>query len=436
AVVNIVGENAVSESGEDKEEDLPEDFPFPFRRDGRKPVASSGSGFLVSSDGLIVTNSHVVDKATKIEVRLLDDKNEYVAKLLGQDQKTDLALLKIESDKKFPHVYFGNSDELSVGDWVIAIGNQFQLGQTVTAGIVSATGRHVPRGGPYDDFIQTDASINPGSSGGPLFNSKGQVVGITTAIYSPGRTQFGGTGFNIGIGFAIPVNMAKSILSQLKNDGKVVRGWLGVLIQPVTPEIALAFGLDSYFGALVGSVMDGSPAKKSGVVAGDIIISFDGKKVRENSELPLMVAGTEVGKTVALEVVRDGKVKKLSVLIEELKDLQVTKLEVEEKQPDSLGLVVSDADEDQLDSYGLGSNGGALVGFVAPGSPAEKGGLAVGDIIVELVTASKGKQKVSGVESYLKASRARKEGEPLVVFIHRLDGNSPNGYTSLFLTVK
>ncbi|RMD86973.1 MAG: hypothetical protein D6808_02280, partial [Candidatus Dadabacteria bacterium] len=207
-----------------------------------------GSGFVISEDGYIVTNNHVIAKGGKIIVRFLGDKNEYDAHVIGQDAKTDLALLKVDAGKKLKPVYVGDSDKVQVGDWVIAIGNQFQLGQTVTTGIVSAKSRRVPSGGPYDHFIQTDASINPGSSGGPLFNTKGQVVGINTAIFTPGKTQFGGTGFNIGIGFAVPINLAKRIISQLKKDGKVTRGWLGVLIQPVTPDVAKVFGYSSPHG--------------------------------------------------------------------------------------------------------------------------------------------------------------------------------------------
>jgi serine protease Do len=247
---------------------------------------SLGSGFIIDRDGYILTNNHVVEKAQSIKVRLSDEK-EYDAKVVGRDPKTDIALIKINTRQNLPVAPLGDSDSLEVGDWLIAIGNPFGLEHTVTAGIVSAKGR-VIGAGPYDDFIQTDASINPGNSGGPLFNLNGEVVGINTAIVSGGQ----------GIGFAIPINVAKELLPQLKTKGRVVRGWLGVMIQKVTPEIAKGFGLKESEGALVSDVMEGSPAEKAGIKRGDVIVSYNGKRIKEMDQLPKLVGTTEVGKKV------------------------------------------------------------------------------------------------------------------------------------------
>ena len=251
---------------------------------------SLGSGFIISDDGYILTNNHVVAGADEIKVKL-GDKREFKAEVKGTDEKLDLALIKIEAKDHFPVARLGDSDTIEVGEWVMAIGNPFGLEQTVTAGIVSAKGR-VIGSGPYDDFIQTDASINPGNSGGPLFNAQGEVIGINTAIVAGGQ----------GIGFAIPINMAKGIITQLKEKGKVTSGWLGVSIQAMTPELAQSFGLEAEKGALVNEVMKDSPADKAGIKSGDIILEFDGKAVHEMNELPRLVAETPVGKKVVGEI--------------------------------------------------------------------------------------------------------------------------------------
>jgi serine protease Do len=256
---------------------------------------SLGSGLVISGDGYILTNNHVVAEAEEIVVTFTEEER-YEAKIIGRDPKTDIALIKIKVDNPIPAARLGDSDTLRVGDWVVAIGNPFGLGSTVTAGIVSAKGRTIGAG-PYDDFIQTDASINPGNSGGPLFNIEGEVVGINTAIF----TQTGG---NIGIGFAIPINMAKSVMTQLKEKGKVTRGWLGVTIQNVTPEIKEKLDLKTTEGALIAEVAKDSPAQRGGLERGDVIIRFDGKKVKEMSALPSMVAQTPVGKEVEVGGVR------------------------------------------------------------------------------------------------------------------------------------
>ncbi|MBI3785855.1 MAG: Do family serine endopeptidase [Deltaproteobacteria bacterium] len=260
-----------------------EDSPFrgmPFGQPPGGRQRGQGSGFIIRKDGIILTNNHVVDNAKEITVTLSDSR-EYSAHLVGRDPKTDLAVLKIDGKGDLPVVPLGNSEALHVGDWVVAIGNPFGLSNTVTAGIVSAKGRAI--GGPYDNFIQTDASINPGNSGGPLFDEQGNVVGINSAIYS----QSGG---NIGIGFAIPINMAKELVPQLEATGHITRGWLGVAIQKVTPDLADSLGVDAGHGALVAQVNSGGPAEKAGLKAGDVITKWDGKSVDSQHDLPMLVA--------------------------------------------------------------------------------------------------------------------------------------------------
>src|SRR5215510_4361713 len=265
-----------------------------------------GSGFIMSRDGYILTNNHVVEDADQIKVKLANGK-EYDAKVMGRDPKTDLALVKIDGASDLHALAMGNSDDLKVGSWVVAVGSPFGLEQTVTAGIVSAKGR-VIGSGPYDNFIQTDASINPGNSGGPLINTRGEVVGINTAILAEGK----------GIGFAIPVNMAKDIAPQLQEKGHVTRGWLGVSIQEMTPELAKSFGLNENKGALVAEVLPGSPAEKAGIEQGDVIVEFDGKEVTESKGLPQIVASTPVGKSVAVKLWRNGKALERQVKVAEM----------------------------------------------------------------------------------------------------------------------
>ncbi|MEA3347503.1 MAG: Do family serine endopeptidase, partial [Pseudomonadota bacterium] len=270
-----------------------------------RSVKSLGSGFIISKDGYILTNNHVVEDADTIKV-ILSDKKTYDARLVGRDEKTDLAILKIDADHDLPAVKMGDSSKLKVGDWVIAIGNPFGLARTVTAGIVSARGR-VIGSGPYDDFIQTDASINPGNSGGPLFNVEGEVVGINTAIVASGQ----------GIGFAIPVNMAKDLLPQLKT-GKISRGRLGVHIQEVTPELAASFGLDEKHGAVISEVINDSPAARAALQVGDIILAVDDNKVEEMRRLPRMIAAKKPGTKVKLKLLRMGRVLKVEVVLDNL----------------------------------------------------------------------------------------------------------------------
>jgi len=265
-----------------------------------------GSGFIVDPAGYIVTNNHVIDGAREVSVTLSDG-SEHPARLIGRDDKTDVALIKIDVRHDLPYVAFGNSDEAQEGDWVLAVGNPFGLGGTVTAGIISAHGRNINEG-PYDDFLQIDAPINPGNSGGPLFNQYGQVVGIDTAIYSP-------SGGSVGIGFAVPSNVAKSVVAQLRKSGSVSRGWLGVSMQPLTPSIAQAVGLTDAKGVLVNQVVHGSPADAAGIQQGDVITSFDGRSIQSQRDLALAVAETPAGKRATASVWRDGHSASLAVLV-------------------------------------------------------------------------------------------------------------------------
>jgi len=393
---------------------LGEDFPFPgfgwnfpqepqqFKRQG------TGSGFIIQKDGVILTNNHVVENAQQITVTL-SDKEQYKAKVLGRDPKTDLAVLKIEPKSDLPAVSLGNSDALRVGDWVMAIGNPFGLTNTVTTGIVSAKGRTIGAG-PYDNFIQTDASINPGNSGGPLFNLAGEVVGINTAIYS----QSGG---NIGIGFAIPVNLVKSLVPQLETKGTVSRGWLGVSVQPVTPELARSFGLKQAQGALVGDVMAEGPAKKAGIQRGDVIVSFDGKKVVDSATLPMLVASAPIGKTVPLEIIRSGKMTTVDVKIGKLNDRTAAFKPDEEKS--EWGLALQNIPADERNQMGLSGNAGVRVAAVEPASPAAEGGIQPGDVILQVNRVS-----VRSVKD-VKDEVANATGEkPLLLLVRRADGST------------
>jgi serine protease Do len=332
---------------------------------------SLGSGFIIDKEGYIITNNHVVEKAEQIKVKL-SDKKEYDAQVIGTDPKTDLALIKIKAAGSLPVVRLGDSDKLEVGEWVVAIGNPFGLEQTVTTGIISAKGR-VIGAGPYDDFLQTDASINPGNSGGPLFNLKGEVVGINTAIVAGGQ----------GIGFAIPVNMAKGVLPQLKK-GKVVYGYLGVYIQDITPELATSFGLKEAKGVLVSDVTPDSPAKKAGVNKGDVILEYDGKQVEEKGQLTKMVGRTAIGKKVKLVVLRDKEQKTLWVTIAEVSEKQVTAAASKPEETDRWGVKVQDVTRDVAAHLGLPDDAGVIVTDVEPGSPAEDENLQPGDVIIEV----------------------------------------------------
>jgi len=350
-----------------------------------------GSGVIVSPDGYILTNNHVAGNADQIQVTLMD-KREFTAKVIGKDPKTDLALIKIDTKQPLPFAGLGDSSKAEVGDWVIAIGSPFNFNLTVTSGIISAKGRAL--GGNYDDFIQTDASINPGNSGGPLFDTDGKVIGINTAIYSS-------TGSNAGIGFAIPIDLAKSVMEQLKEHGKVVRGWLGVEIQEVTPALAKSFGLANPNGALVAGVDATGPAGKAGIQRGDIIVKFNGDIVHDEHELPEMVAQTALGSTVPVEVIRDGKRLTLTATIEQLKDAQVASAEGGEEPGSNWGLTVQDLTPEIAQQLGIESSKGVVVRNIKPDSPAADAGLQPGDVILEVDNT-----KVRSADEFAAAAKA------------------------------
>lgn len=383
--------------------------PFPPHGGGRRQ--GSGSGFIIRQDGVILTNNHVVEDAKDIRVTL-SDKQEYTAKVLGRDSKTDLAVLKINPKGPLPVAALGDSDGLQVGDWVMAIGNPFGLSNTVTAGIVSAKGR-VIGAGPYDSFIQTDASINPGNSGGPLFNERGEVVGINSAIYS----QSGG---NIGIGFAIPVNLAKQLLPDLETKGSVTRGWLGVSIQKMTPELAKSLGIEEAHGALIAEVTAGSPAAKSGLERGDVIVQYNGKTVEDSASLPTLVAGTPVGKTVPMEVVRNGKTKTFEVTISKLKDDEVASVEEEGAiTKGKWGMALRDLRPEERQQMELKKGEGVMVGGVQPDSPAAEAGIQEGDVILQV-----NQTPVASVTEAKNEVNKTADDKPLLLLLRRADGNN------------
>lgn len=385
AVVNISTTTIVNEGPPTDMPQFPPGSPFEdfFKNfgdnDRKRRAASLGSGFIIDDAGIVVTNFHVIENAEEITVTLADE-TPFTAKVLGQDQKTDIAVLKIDpGDAELTAVPFGDSDSLRVGDWVLAIGNPFGLGGTVTAGIVSARGRDIGNG-PYDDFIQTDASINRGNSGGPLFNTEGEVIGINTAIFS----QSGGS---VGIGFAISSNLAKRVTSQLAEFGTTRRGWLGVFIQEVTPDIADSLGLDNAAGALVSTVNENSPAQAAGLEPGDVIVSFDGKMIDKMRDLPRIVAETEIGKTVPVEVVRNGESIEVQVTLGELEKAELVGIVNDEatgdgQSFDQLGFAVENLTAELAAELGLEADmRGVVVTEVADGGPAAAKGLQVGDII-------------------------------------------------------
>jgi serine protease Do len=374
------------------------------RRSPRRQRPSLASGFIIHPTGYIVTNNHVVEDATEIKVTLSTQK-EFDATLIGRDPKTDLALIKINSDTDLPIVPFGDSDALLVGDWVLAIGNPFGLGHTVTAGIVSAKGRIIGAG-PYDDFIQTDASINPGNSGGPLFNMRGEVIGINTAIVASGQ----------GIGFAIPSNMAKEVLLQLHGRGKVTRGWLGVAIQPLSPDLAKAFGLQDAHGALVADVLSNGPAAKAGIQRGDLIVRFQGDKVQESSDLPRMVAAVAPGTKVEVDIIRNGKELTIPVELGTMKDDEsetVARLQPSNVE-ESLGLQVQSITPEVARALRLEDTEGVVVSRVDPEGPAAEAGVQRGDVIREV-----NRHAVTDMASYKEATAQLDAQAPVLFLLDR-----------------
>ena len=368
-------------------------------------MQGAGSGVIINRDGYVLTNNHVVEGAKEVTVTL-SDKQEYKARVVGRDSRTDLAVLKIEPKATLEAAPMGDSDQLRVGDWVLAIGNPFGLSNTVTSGIVSAKGRIIGAG-PYDDFIQTDTPINPGNSGGPLFNMKGEVVGINTAILSNGQ----------GIGFAIPVNVVKPLVPQLVSRGEVTRGYIGVSIQPITPELGKAMKLTNDKGVLVADVVPGSPADKAGVRRGDVIVAFNNKAVEEPRDLSSMVANTPVGQEVNVAVLRDGAKKQLAVKVEKLGS-GGSKIE-ESGQPSQgkWGLGLQDLKPGIAGQPASKADRGVLVASVQPGSPADLAGIHQGDIILGI-----NRQPVTSVKETKEAMAGAKDNDSVLLLVKRGEG--------------
>jgi serine protease Do len=373
-----------------------------MQREFKQP--SLGSGFIIDKEGHVVTNNHVIEDADQIKVKLGDEK-EFDAQVIGRDASTDLALLKIKSAQDLPVVKLGDSTQLKIGQWVVAIGSPFGLERTVTAGIVSAKGR-VIGSGPYDDFIQTDASINPGNSGGPLINMRGEVIGINTAIVASGQ----------GIGFAIPINLAKGIIAQLKAGGEVTRGWLGVAIQDVSPEMADYYGVEAKKGVFVADVFKGDPADAAGIKPKDIIVEVNGQKVETTRQLTSLVAEIPVGQTAKVKVLREGKPRVLDVKIGKRDDKKTAaRGEAPEKRgEDPLGLRVSGLTPEIAQRFNIAETAGVIVVDVQNGSAAEEAGMRVGDIVKEI-----NRVGIESVGDYTAALKKFEKEKTLQLFIWR-----------------
>lgn len=410
AVVNIRTETTVRFKGNPFSHFYgPETSPFDdfFRRFfGDQPnrefkQRSLGSGFIIDKEGFIITNNHVVEKAEEIKLKLVDGR-EFDAKVIGRDPKTDLAVIKISSlFKDLPVLSLGDSDKTRVGDWVLAVGNPFGLEHTVTQGIISARGRAIGAG-PYDNFLQTDAPINPGNSGGPLVNLKGEVIGINSAIIASGQ----------GIGFAIPINMAKSVIAQIKETGKVTRGWIGVSIQAVTPEIAKVFGIKEARGALVGDVITGGPADSAGIQRGDIIIAFNGKTVKSMSDLPRIVAETPVGKDADITIIRDGKEKSIKVTVAELTEEKLASQMI--PRDEELGMTIDDITPQLAQEYNIKDETGVIVTDIKPHGLADDAGIEVGDLIKEV-----NRKSISSVKDFKGIMEKIEKGESALFLVKR-----------------
>ena len=382
----------------------PDDF-GERRREGQ----SLGSGFIVSDDGYILTNHHVIEGADEVIVRL-SNREEYVARIIGSDKASDVAVLKVEADN-LPVLEFGDSDELKVGEWVLAIGSPFGFDHTVTAGIVSAKGRSLPSDN-YVPFIQTDVAINPGNSGGPLFNLDGEVIGINSQIYSR-------TGGFMGLSFAIPIEMAVDVADQLKENGKVSRGWLGVLIQEVTRELAESFGMDSPHGALVAKVLDDSPAERAGLQVGDVIVEFNGKKVTRSSSLPPLVGRSAVGKKANVTIIRNKNRKNIKVEIAELPSsitqASLTQEKDEPKKSAALGMSVNPLSASDQEKLKIGS--GVQVIDVDDTGPARDAGIQKGDVITMIDN-----QEIDSVDAFEDVTDELKPGKSVALLVQRRSG--------------
>ena len=399
AVVNIATRQNVDSDTKGPRMQAPEGSPFQdffndfFDEDGQGPrsrrVSSLGSGFVIDPEGIIVTNNHVIEGADDIEVNFADG-SKLKAELVGADSKTDLAVLKVNPPKPLKAVPFGDSEAMRIGDWVMAIGNPFGLGGSVSIGIISARGRDI-QSGPYDNFIQTDAAINRGNSGGPLFNMKGEVIGINTAIISP-------SGGSIGIGFSVPTEMAVSVIDQLREFGETRRGWLGVRIQPVTDEIAESLGMKTTIGALVAGVVKDGPVDDGSIKAGDVITEFDGHVVAEMRDLPRIVAESPVGKAVDVKVIRDGKEITVKVTLGRLEDGEqlaqaedgaATDQADEAPTRTALGMTFADLTDDARAQYSISDDvEGVLISEVEEGSTAADKGITAGNVVVEIAQSS------------------------------------------------
>ena len=426
AVVNI----STDEGSEPAEgvEPSPEEAPHgfephshgPFEEFGNAPHSKAlGSGFIITKDGYILTNEHVVENPGTVTVTTQDGRN-YVAKIIGHDEKSDIALLKIDAKHDLAVAPLGHSDDLKVGEWVMAIGNPFGFDHSVTAGIVSAKGRFIP--GNYENFIQTDASINPGNSGGPLIDLRGDVVGVNCAIYTH-------TGASMGIGFAVPIDLVKEELPQLKNSGKVVRGWLGVYIQKVTPELAESLGLADSRGALVAKVLDNGPAKAAGVKRGDVIVAFDNQQVDDSRELPLLIGRTDLGHKGTLKVIRDKHTLDLPVTITQSHEPEIIAAEEKPGKPDlgagsPFGLHVKDLSPDLAKELGVDAPVGVVISSVQPGSRGDEAGLRARDVIIEVNRAA-----VKNVDAYQSALKASAKGKIVLLLVKR-------GDATVYVTVK
>lgn len=405
AVVNISTEqkNPRHHFEGEAPEDAPGPSAQPFEDYGEEHTRSLGSGFVINKSGYILTNDHVIQDAGQIMVSLRNG-HEYRAKVVGHDSKTDIALIKIDAPYPLPVAPLGDSDELRVGEWVMAIGNPFGFDHTVTAGIVSAKGRFIP--GSYDEFIQTDASINPGNSGGPLIDLHGAVVGVNSAIYTR-------TGSSMGIGFAIPVNLVKGELAQLRDSGRAMRGWIGVEIQDVPPEIASKDGLDENQGALIAGIMDNSPAKAAGLRDGDIVVEFNHHQIGESQQLPLLVGGTPAGRTVTVEVIRDRKARKIPITVVASREEETATSE-QGGATGQIGALVSELSPELIRERKLGDSGGVVVSSVAPDSPAQSAGLKPGDIILEV-----NRHRVRNVDSYQHELKAKRPSGIVLLLVKR-----------------
>ncbi len=411
--------------------DIPEDSPLSefFRRffgeegpgggpGAPDPRSSLGSGFIISENGYVITNNHVVREADEVIVRM-SDRSEFRAEIIGSDPRSDIAVLKIETDVKLPAVRLGSSDDLDVGEWVLAIGSPFGFDYSVTAGIVSAKGRSLPNEN-YVPFIQTDVAINPGNSGGPLFNLEGEVVGVNSQIYSR-------TGGFMGVSFAIPIQVVLNVYQQLRDKGSVTRGWLGVLIQDVTQELAESFNMDKPKGALVSKVLDDSPAKKGGVETGDVIVTFDKEAVERSSDLPPIVGTTQVGDKIAVEVIRNGKAKNLTIEIGALpeEDSEIASRAADPESPKvnkKLGIAVANLSKQQREARNI-DGAGVIVTEVTDG-PAGAAGIRSGDIILQL-----NNEEISDVGGFKKVTKQLEPGKAVPVLIQRQGG-------PLFLAIK